>query len=39
MTSTGITVDLETSMICASNEWWKARESVIIFLIVLTKVK
>ncbi|CAN7058704.1 unnamed protein product [Brassica rapa subsp. trilocularis] len=28
MTSTGITVDLETSMICASNEWWKARESV-----------
>ncbi|KAG2311151.1 hypothetical protein Bca52824_022708 [Brassica carinata] len=28
MTSTGITVDPETSTIYASNEWWKARESV-----------
>jgi len=37
MTSTGITVNPETSMIYASDEWWEARESVIIFMVVLTK--
>lgn len=38
MTSTGMTVDPETSMIYASGEWWEARESVIIFLTILTKI-
>ena len=38
MTSTRITVDPETSMIYASYEQWEARESVIIFMVVLTKI-
>lgn len=38
MNSTGITVDPETSMIYASDERWEARESVIIFLTILTKI-
>ena len=37
MTSTEITVNPESSMIYASDEWWEARESVIIFMVVLTK--
>lgn len=39
MTSTGITVDPETSMIYASYKWWEACEWVIMFLIVLSIIR